>query len=449
MMLDILRQQLHDDFVSGADWCVALSGGVDSTALLHAVVKLSKEFSGNTVRAVHVNHHLHADADTWASACQSLCDGMGVPVICCDVTVATTGSDGTEAAARKVRYEALIGLLGDGEILLTAHHRDDQVETLLLRLLRGAGPHGLASIESRRSCGRGWLVRPLLDIGRGALETYAREQQLEWIEDPANIDTAFDRNFLRHRILPALRERWPGLGETLPRAVRLSAEASRMLDELAELDLSGTGNGAGHDDAVSIEVLEKLSSARQRNLVRYWLRRRGLTPPAEAKLRDGLRQLLTAGPDRMPMVKWGGVQMRRYRDRLYVLEFDPEPVNSVSPDARDWDGRGRIDLGPPRGGLRFVSGHGDDEGQEVDVPLSWVVRFRAGGERIAIGGQHKTVKNFFQEQGVVPWMRAHVPLLYRADQLVAIGDLWQAEDLGAEALHDDIRVAWDDHPIAL
>jgi len=447
-MLDILRQQLHDDFVSGATWCVALSGGVDSTALLHAVVQLGRDYPGNTIRAIHVNHHLHADADAWASACQSLCDAMGVAVICCDVSVETAGRDGLEAAARKARYEALTGLLGDGEILLTAHHRDDQVETLLLRLLRGAGPHGLASIEMRRPCGRGWLVRPLLDIGRGALETYAREQNLEWIEDPANSDTAFDRNFLRHRVLPILRERWPGLGETLPRAVRLSAEASRMLDELAVLDLSNTENGAGHDDAISdslsIGVLEKLSAARQRNVVRYWLRRRGLTPPAEAKLRDGLRQLLTAGLDRMPMVKWGGVQMRRYRDRLYVLEFDPEPVNSVRPDARDWDGRGRIDLGPPRGGLRFVSG---DEA-DTDVPLSWVVRFRAGGERIAVGGQHKSVKNFFQERGVVPWMRAHVPLLYRADRLVAIGDLWQAENLGGEGVPADIRVAWDGHPSA-
>jgi len=443
-MLDILRQQLHDDFVTGADWCVALSGGVDSTALLHAIVRLGEEFPGNTIRAIHINHHLHVDADAWASACQLMCAEMGVAVICRDVSVETSDSDGMEAAARKARYGALTELLGDGEILLTAHHRDDQVETLLLRLLRGAGPHGLASIEPRRLCGKGWLVRPLLDIGRGALEAYAREQKLAWIEDPANVDTTFDRNYLRHRILPVLRERWPGLGETLPRAVRLSGEAARMLDELAELDLAGTGTGLGHDDAVPIEVLGKLSSARQRNLLRYWLRRRGLTPPAEAKLRDGLRQLLTAGHDRMPMIKWGDVQIRRYRDRLYVLEFDPDPANSVRPDACEWDGRGRIDLGPPRGKLRFVSGDETD----IDVPLSWVVRFRTGGERIAVGGQHKTVKNFFQERGVVPWMRAHVPLLYRDDCLVAIGDLWQAEDLGGEALRDDIRVAWDDHPFA-
>ncbi len=228
-MFDILRQRLRDDLFAGGEWCVALSGGVDSTVLLHAMVRLAREFTGNTIRVVHVNHHLHADADAWAIACQSLCDELAVPMTCYDVAVETDGDDGIEAAARRVRYGVLTGLLGRGERLLTAHHRDDQVETLLLRLLRGAGPHGLASIEPRRPCGKGWLIRPLLEVGRDALEVYAREQHLVWIEDPANIDTMFDRNFLRHRVLPILRERWPGLGETIPRAARLSGEAADAL----------------------------------------------------------------------------------------------------------------------------------------------------------------------------------------------------------------------------
>ena len=353
----------------------------------------------------------------------------------------TSGNDGIEAAARRARYGVFTGLLGVGEILLTAHHRDDQVETLMLRLLRGAGPRGLAGIEPRRPFGRGWLIRPLLDVGRSEIETYAREQQLAWIEDPANTDTTFDRNFLRHRVLPVLRERWPGLGETIPRAARLSGEAARLLDELAELDL----DTAGAADAISVDALRSLSPARQRNLVRHWLRCHGVAPPAEARLRDGLRQLLAAGADRMPMVAWDGVQIRRYRDRLYLLMSDPDPSHAPLPNVRDWNGRGRIDLGPLRGGLRFVG----SDAADVDVPLDWVVRFRVGGERLAMGGRHKTVKNFFQERGVVPWMRGHVPLLYRADSLVAIGDLWQAEDLAGDAAHEDIRVAWDGHPGAL
>ena len=434
-MLETLRQQLRGDLIAGAKWCVALSGGVDSTALLHALVQLGREFPANSIRAIHINHHLHIDADSWNVACQSLCDVLGVPLTCCDVEIAGDRDGGTEAAARKVRYGALISHLGQDEILLTAHHRDDQVETLLLRLLRGAGPHGLASIEPRRIFGRGWLVRPLLQIGRNELEVYAREKNLAWIEDPANIDTSFDRNFLRHRIIPILRERWPGLGETIPRAARLCGEAARMLDELAELDIAVT------DSTIPIHALSGLSTARRRNVIRHWLRQRNLAPPAEAKLRDGLEQLMTAGPDRMPLLEWSGVQIRRYRGRLHILEFDPDSVVASLPDTYDWDGTGRIDFGPLRGGLRFV--------RDNAIAKNWVIHFRTGGERFVVGGKHKTIKNLFQERGVLPWMRAHVPLLYQADRLVAIGDLWQAEDIGADADGHTLRVAWDGHPSAL
>ncbi len=441
MMLDTLRQQLRDDLLATGQWCVALSGGVDSTVLLYAMVQLGREFSGNTIRAVHVNHHLHADADTWAQACEALCAELDVALTCCDVGVETDGDGGIEAAARKARYGALTGLLDHGEILLTAHHRDDQVETFLLRLLRGAGPHGLASIGLRRPFGRGQVIRPLLAVSREALETYARQQNLEWIEDPANTDTKFDRNFLRHRVLPVLREHWPGLGETIPRAARLSGEAAQMLDDLAKIDLAAADIFIDGVDTIPLDALRGHSSARQRNVVRYWLRQRGMAPPAEAKLREGLAQLLSAGDDRLPLIEWGGMQVRRYRDRLFVLEFDPESADAELPDASDWDGCDRIDLGPLRGGLRFVY----RDATAVDVPGSWVVRFRAGGERFAAGGQHKTIKNLFQQHGVVPWMRAHVPLLYRADRLVAVGDLWQADDLTDEA-GNTVRVQWDGHP---
>ncbi len=433
-MLDILRQQLHEDLISGSDWCIALSGGVDSTTLLHAVVRLGREFPGNSIRAVHVNHHLHTDADNWAVVCQSFCNQLGVVLTCCDVEVDRASDDGIEAAARKVRYGALTGLLGHGEILLTAHHRDDQVETLLLRLLRGAGPHGLASIEARQPCGQGWLLRPLLEVGRDALEAYAREQNLAWSEDPANTDTTFDRNFLRHRVLPILRQRWPGLGETIPRAARLCGEAARILDNQA----NRYADGSEFDGTLSVILLRGLSTARRHNVVRYWIRQRGLAPPAEARLRDGLEQLLSAGLDRMPLLKWGGVQMRRYRDHLYLLEFDPDPATAL-PDSHAWDGRGRIDLGPLRGGLQFVR----HDGTDTDLPGDWMVRFRTGGERFESGGQHKSVKNLFQQRGVVPWMRVHVPFLYRAGGLVAVGDLWQVEDLGGKDAGKGTRVVWN------
>lgn len=432
-MLDILRQQLHDDLTAGARWCLALSGGVDSTALLHAVVQLGKAYPGNSIRAVHVNHHLHPDAGAWAATCRALCDALGVELTCCDVAVAAGNGNSPEAAARRARYGALTKLLLDDERLLTAHHRDDQVETFLLRMLRGAGPHGLGGIEPRRPFGRGWLVRPLLDVSRHALVAYAGEQNLSWIEDPANIDTKFDRNFLRHRVLPVLHERWPGLGETVARAARLSGEAARMLDELAGQDMRCNG-AALPVDTLAVETLAGLSWPRRRNVIRYWLRRHGLAPPAEARLRVGLEQLLHARSDRMPLLEWGGGQIRRYRGSLYALDYDPDPAGKL-PREFSWDGRDCLDLGALRGRLKFLSGHpvpGRASGH-------WIVRFRIGGERFSTGGQHKTVKHLFQELGIVPWMRAHVPLLYRADCLVAVGDLWQSGDAGAP-------VAWEGHP---
>lgn len=437
-MLDTLRQQLHTDLEAGARWCVALSGGVDSTALLHGLTQLVRATGNNRIRAVHINHHLHARADAWATACSRLCADLGVDLACRDVAVEADGADGLEAAARRARYAAFDALLEDGEILVTAHHRDDQAETVLLRLLRGAGPHGLAGIPTRRRFGRGWLVRPLLTADRAVLAAYAREQQLAWVDDPANADTAFDRNYLRHRVLPVLRARWPGLAETIPRAARLSGEAVCLLDELAEID----AETACRDGTISVTALARLSRGRRHNLVRHVLKGCGLLPPGEARLREGLGQLLTAGPDRLPALTWPGGQIRRYRGRLYVLDFDPAPTD-VPPSAEyRWDGSGRLDLGPLAGRLRFMR----RDGMAVNVPGDWSVRFRAGGERIEAGSRHKTIKNLFQERGVVPWMRPHVPLLYRAARLVAVGDLWQADDCEAGIPAGDVRVTWDRHP---
>ena len=226
-MLPELEPQLKADLEQGRDWCIALSGGIDSTALLHALSALCRRYPDNRLRAMHVNHGLQAAAAAWSSQCEQRCAALAVPLTILTVHVPESGGQGLEAAAREARYAALHDALSPGELLLTAHHRDDQVETLLLRLLRGAGPQGLASISSRRPFGPGTLLRPLLDIGRDEIEAYAHGAGLDWIEDPANADEQFDRNFVRHRVVPLLRERWPGLGETLPRAARLSGEAGR------------------------------------------------------------------------------------------------------------------------------------------------------------------------------------------------------------------------------
>ena len=436
-MLDFLRQTLDSELTAGRRWCVALSGGMDSTVLLHALAGLCREYPGNTIRALHINHGLHPDADAWAENCRQQCARLDVALVIRAVTVSGSAEIGLEAAAREARYRVFREELCADEWLLTAHHRDDQVETLLLRLLRGSGPHGLGSIEPVRKFAGGWLARPLLDIDRTALEAYARAQGLTWVDDPANTDTAYDRNFLRHRVLPLLQERWPGLGETLPRAARLSGEAAGMLDELAALDTGDSLAG----DSLALSALADLSLPRQRNLLRYWLACNDVLPPPESRLQEGLRQLLTAAQDRSPALEWGSVQIRRYRERLYLLKYDPRSVAGAADERRTWDGRGRIDLGPLRGSLRFTAGNRD-----LDIPAEWTIRFRLGGERVAGEAGRKSVKKLFQEHGVVPWMRAHVPLLFHGERLSAVGNLWQDDDLGEGLAEGPVIVAWENHP---
>ncbi|MDH3977388.1 MAG: tRNA lysidine(34) synthetase TilS [Gammaproteobacteria bacterium] len=442
---------MHADLSAGSQWCVALSGGVDSSALLQALTLLLQEMPGNQVRAIHVNHHLHPESDQWAAACGSLCAKLGIVFSTHDVVVADDHDEGLEAAARRARYRVFEAELEPDERLLTAHHRDDQVETFLLRLMRGAGPQGLASIRQRRSFGRGWLIRPLLYCSRGEIENFAKEHGLTWIDDPANTNTQYDRNFLRHDVLPLLLTRWPGLGETIPRAARLSGEAAMMLDELAELDAGQIVQG----NRIAIPPFSALSSPRQRNLLRYVLRKHDLKPPSEVRLREGLAQLTGAGQDRLPVLALAGGQVRRYREHLHVLNFDPDQQTAFRPQR--WDGCGRLDLVDVRsdfqgnfqsnfqgnflGQLYFADPHGG----EAAWPAGWEVRYREGGEQIRHGGQRKLVKKLLQERGIVPWMRGFIPLLYREGQLLAIGGVCIADDFSADA-PAELELIWTGHP---
>jgi len=430
-VVDTLRARLAGN--AGAEWCVAFSGGLDSTVLLFALHELSRELDGIQLRAVHVDHGLHANARAWAGQCEIAARQLGVPFEVCRVEVDLTAGDGIEAAARYARYAALEQLLEPGATLMTAHHADDQVETVLLRLLRGTGVRGLGSIAERMPFGPGWLVRPLLTIDRSELEAFARARSLTWVEDPTNLNTARDRNYLRHEVVPVLRRRWPGLPAALGRSARLAAEGATLLRELAEQD----SVPVVRDGLIELDALRRLTSARQRNLVRYVLHERGLVPPSETQLLSGLAQLLSARVDRQPVLRWPGGQIRRYRERLYVLDADPGQATAQLPDEYAWDGCAPLDMGPVRGRLRLIC---DDPPGASAGDL--VVRFRRGGERLAEADRrhHKRLKKVLQACGVLPWMRAHVPLVSRDGELLAVGDLWVGAPPAATS-----RIVWDRH----
>jgi tRNA(Ile)-lysidine synthase len=432
-VIDTLRDRLAPDN-GAARWCVAFSGGLDSTVLLHGLHQLAREFDSVSLRAVHIHHGLHADADAWTAQCRSFSHDLDVPLDVRRVDVDLDAGEGMEAAARRVRYAAFESLLGDGELLLTAHHAQDQVETVLLRLLRGAGVQGLGAIAERSRFGRGRLVRPLLSVGRPQLETYARDHALSWVEDPTNRDIDLDRNYLRHEIIPALRRRWPGIDASIGRSARLAAEANELLRETAARDALKVMNG----ELIALRCLRELDASRQRNLLRYVLQQRGIVPPSEVQISGGLEQLLTAREDRNPILCWPGGQVRRYRDNLYVLQEDPDRVAADGPDTIQWDGREPLELGAIRGRLMLERSAG--------APAGLNVRFRRGGERLleADHVHHQQLKKMFQSRGVVPWMRAHVPLLCQDDELLAVGDLWSSSEFAAR-LGESARIRWEGH----
>ncbi|MGD8378563.1 MAG: tRNA lysidine(34) synthetase TilS [Gammaproteobacteria bacterium] len=419
---------------------VAFSGGLDSVTLLHALVALRDHLPG-PVAAVHVDHGLNPRSGHWARHCVEICRALDVHCSVGRVTAAAGPGESPEARAREARYAWLRDQVGPGDWLLTAHHRDDQAETVLLQLMRGAGPAGLAAMPARTRFARAWLLRPLLDFARADLARYARAHRLNWLDDPANAELDFDRNFIRHRLMPVLQDRWPSAAATLARSARHAAEASHLLDTLAETDLRAAGARPG---VLPLSGLRELDRARQANLVRYWLRSCGLGVPDERHLRRLLTEMALARADRLPVVAWPGAQVRRYRGELHALAGDPPavpggPLSLSVP--------GKLELPAGLGVLeiaRSPAGVLDPERLGTG-PLT--VSFRRGGERIrpAGGRHHRALRTLFQEWGIVPWMRARMPLIYHGDELVAVADRCVSDNFAAAPGTAGLALEWRDH----
>jgi tRNA(Ile)-lysidine synthase len=422
-VLEILASGLAD---RGGAFVVALSGGADSSVLLAAMVELRARLPGAapaavaapcwTLRAVHVDHGLQPAAATFREDCARLCARLEVPLEVLRVTVAVDAGASLEAAARDARYAALAAHLGAHECLLTAHHAEDQAETLLLQALRGAGLKGLCAMPIERRLGSGRHLRPLLAVPRRALARFAAARGIRTGIDPMNADTRFDRVFLRREVWPALAARWPAAGMALARTAAHLAEAQELLEALAAHDLTRLRDG----HAVSIPTLRQLSPTRRINALRRWIDAAGVPVPPTARLKEALRQILAAEPDHQPCIGWHAHALRRYRDRVYLTAADPPRLArerhwSIAADAvlELGEGLGRLKCTPRRGGLQ-------------GLPATLRVCARAGGERLRPGPQAatQTVQHLCQSLGVVPWMRQALPFIYADDALVAVGDLW-------------------------
>ena len=424
-------------------WWVAYSGGVDSTVLLDAASRVLGDRAAESLAAVHVNHGLHPDADAWERHCRDKAARLGLRLEVRRVSVrAAPGGRGLEAAARAARHAAFAEVVPAGAPILLAHHRDDQAETALLRILRGAGPAGMAAMRPEATVVGGLrLVRPLLAVPRSAILAYARERHLDWVEDPANLDSAHDRNHLRHRVLPAIAEHWPDAPATFARLASEANETASMLDALAAADLAAArGRAPG---TLSAAAIAALAPPRAANALRAWLvSRHRILPPPRHWLRIVVEEVAEAGADRRPEAARGGAWVRRYRGDLHTgRERAPPRLPASTP----W----RLDAGPldlPHGRLTAVRVEG--EGLAVArLPLPAEVRFRRGGERCRPHprGVTKPLKDLFQELGVPPWERGTWPLVFAGDRLAAAPGLFLCDPFAAHAGEPAWRLDWTPH----
>lgn len=434
--------QSHLPGAFAGKFCVAFSGGLDSAVLLQAIVELRAAHPDWRVRAVHIDHQLQPQSGDWAAQCRRVAEKLNVELTIERVAIDRGDARGLEAAARAARYEALRRVLEHGEVLLTAHHADDQVETVLLALMRGSGVQGLAGMPAVKPFAHGWHVRPLLSFTRSQLEAWASERRIDSISDPSNALLRHDRNYLRHEVLPQLRNRWPSASDSIGRSAAHLGEALGLLEESAVAQLRESALGR----CLKIDSLRALTPARRRNALRFWLRLRGLPLPSTRKLAGLEQDLFNTDLDRMPCVTWQGAELRWHRGLLYA---DTAQSVTSPPDSyrQEWDWRNAFALPAQLGRLTVTPTLGP--GLAVArLPERLTIRFRGGGEKIRLPGRrHRhSLRNLFQENDVLPWHRDRIPLIFAGKELIAVGNIAWSDDFAAAPGDAALQVLWEGAP---
>lgn len=440
-------QQFLREHPSIQRWWVAYSGGLDSSVLLRGMVAANLTVP---LRALHIHHGLSAHADAWQRHCQLQCRVLGVELVVEQVSVKLQGR-GVEDAARQARYQAFERHLQPGDGLLVAHHQDDQAETLMLRLLRGSGPKGLAGMAATRSVGAGTLFRPLLAVSREALEQQARHWSLTWVDDDSNASDVFDRNYLRLEVMPAIQRRWPDFARQWQQSATLCSQAEELLQEVAAEDWRRAEWRVERlGSSLSLAVLQQLSVFRRGNVIRYWAEQQQCELPERVHLQQIEEQLMTGREDSVAAVTWGSVQLRRFRQRIYWLPVAIPEVTirgqgcshrEAVPDDEEtvhWDGRRPLTWNGWQLSLVPVAADG------FKLPAQgFTVVQRQGGERChPHGRQHsQTLKKLLQDADVEPWLRQQLPLLTVDGAIAVVGDLWFCQGWEAQK-EQGYRLNW-------
>ncbi len=409
-----VAKNLRPYVAAGDRLVVGLSGGLDSVVLLHTLTALKSEL-GFSLTALHIHHGLSPNADHWLQFTQQLCQSWNVPFCSERVCVEAHAPEGPEAAARHARYEAYASQ--DAEWLALAHHRDDQAETLLFNLLRGAGVSGAAAMPSTRRLATNAklrILRPLLDVSRTEIEAYAREANLAWVDDESNRDSRYARNFLRHEIFPLLRERFPGCDAAFSRAATHFAQADALLESLAQIDATSVLR----DGRIAVPEFVKLEEARASNLLRHVLRCEGVRMPDTVRLEEIARQIRTAVMDRQIAFDLDGRVLHVFHGEVWLVRRFEPPACTLA-----WHGEPTLQWGTSV--LRFKSAVGAGISQQKLSHEQVYISSRHGGERFQPDRQRprRTLKKLLQEQGIPPWQRAALPLLRTNDNLVWVADV--------------------------
>jgi tRNA(Ile)-lysidine synthase len=397
--------------------CVAFSGGLDSTALLAALRQLRD--APLRLRALHIDHGLQSKSRAWSAHCARVARALGVPFELRRARIVRARGESPEAAARAARYRLLGASLAPGEVLLTAHHADDQLETVLLQLLRGAGVAGIAAMPERAPFAQGTLLRPLLRWTRAELAQWLTAQGLAWVEDDSNALPHADRNYLRLQVLPLIRARWPGAAGSAARVARHAAEAHELLLLLGARDAARAACGA----QLSAAVLRALPVARRRNALRCWIAAHGYRAPPASRLTQIAGPLLAARADAHPAVAWEGARVQRQGERLWLLG----PASDASrPPALEWPWRRQRVCVLPGGGTLELRRDPHGPIDLAALPPRVRLAARRGGERLRPrrGGPRRALKSLLQEARVPPVERPHLPLVLDGERLLAVADLW-------------------------
>ena len=415
--------------------CLALSGGLDSMVLLTLMhTHLSERYK---MRAIHVNHNLHEKSDAWSIFCKEQCERMNIDLMIKSIHPESDGF-GLEANARDQRYNVIKESLNSNETLLTAHHKDDQLETILFRIFRGTGVDGLRGIIRFRNDGMNIIFRPLLNFSRADLENYASIKNIAWIEDGSNKDSSFDRNYIRKYLTPKIKDRWTTADDAVHRLSLIATENHELLNEVASEDLSEENTFK----SISISNFDSFSIPRIKNMIRYLIEKNNMPMPSMHILNSGINDLIM-NDEKSAEIKWSEYVIRRFNGRLYFLN-KAEVMPCEATENISWSINQSISLSHPIGKLNTKITEGN--GISLDKCSSNLqIKFRKGGEKMFFNADNgsKTLKDFFNEKKILPWIRDKVPLIYDDQHLICIGDLWINENFIATESEPAFTIHWN------